>query len=62
VLHDHFRQFVYSAGGSQARRFFMQLFWLCGILVVWPERNNRIFKAKESTVLQMLEKVNVHSI
>ncbi|GAU33263.1 hypothetical protein TSUD_279370 [Trifolium subterraneum] len=41
---------------------------LCGaclelsIWVVWHERNNRIFKAKESTVHQMLEKVKVHSL
>jgi hypothetical protein len=30
--------------------------------MVWHERNNKIFKAKESTVLQMLEKVKVHSL
>jgi hypothetical protein len=49
-------------GGSQARRSFLQLLWLCSICVVWHERNSRIFKAKESTVLQMLEKVKVHSL
>jgi hypothetical protein len=45
VLHDHFLQFTYSAGGSRARCFFMQLLWLCYIWVVWHERNNKIFKA-----------------
>jgi hypothetical protein len=62
VLQDHFVQFTYSAGGSRARRSFMQLLWLCCIWVIWHERNNRIFKAKESTVLQLLEKVQVHSL
>jgi hypothetical protein len=42
-LDDHFLQFVHSAGGSRARRFFMQLLWLCCIWVVWHERNNKIF-------------------
>jgi hypothetical protein len=31
VLHDNFLQFTYSAGGSRAHRFFMQLLWLCCI-------------------------------
>jgi hypothetical protein len=62
VLHDHFLQFTYSADGSRARRFFMQMLWLCCIWVVWHERNNRIFKAKESTVLQLLERVKVHPL
>jgi hypothetical protein len=60
-IHDHFLQFVYSAGGSQERLFFVQLLCLCCIWVVWLERNNIIFKAKESSVLQMVEKVKVHS-
>jgi hypothetical protein len=62
MLPDYFLQFVYSAGGSRARRFFMQLFWLCCIWVVGHERNNIIFKSKESTVLQLFEKVKIHSL
>jgi hypothetical protein len=62
VLHDQFLQFTYSVGGSRAHRFFMQLLWICCIWVIWHERNNRIFKAKESTVLQLLERVKVHSL
>jgi hypothetical protein len=52
VLHDHFLQFTNSAGGSRVCRLFIQLLWLYCIWVVWHERNNRIFKAKESTILQ----------
>jgi hypothetical protein len=61
-IQDHFVQFVHSTGGSRARRSFMQLLWLCCTWVVWQERNNRIFKAKESAVLQLLEKIKVHSL
>jgi hypothetical protein len=62
VLHDHFFQFTYLAGGSRARRSFMQMLWLCCIWVIWHKRNNIIFKAKESTILQLLEKVQVYSL
>jgi hypothetical protein len=61
-IQDHFVQFTYSVGGSRARHSFLQLLWLFSIWVVWHERNSRIFKAKESTVFQMLEKVKVHSL
>jgi hypothetical protein len=61
-IQDHFVQFVHSAGGSRARRSFMQLLWLCCTWVMCQERNSRIFKAKESTVLQLLEKINVSSL
>jgi hypothetical protein len=61
-IQDYFVQFSHSAGGSRARRSFLQLHWLCSIWVIWHERNSRIFKAKESTVLQMLEKVKVNSL
>ncbi|MCH80569.1 70 kDa peptidyl-prolyl isomerase [Trifolium medium] len=53
TLQDHLVQFTYSVGGSQSRRSFMQLIWLCCIWVVWNERNNRVFKAKEATLHQI---------
>jgi hypothetical protein len=59
-IHDQFLPFVYSAGGSRARHFFMQLLWLYCIWVVWHQRNKRIFKAKESSVIQMVEEFKVH--
>jgi hypothetical protein len=62
LIQDHFVQFIHLAWGNRARRSFMHLLWLCYILVVWQERNSRIFKAKESSVLQLLEKVKVQSL
>jgi hypothetical protein len=62
LIRDHFIQFIHSAGGSSVRRSFLQLLWYifgwCGM----HERNSRVFKAKESTVHHMLEKVQVHFI
>ncbi|MCH82214.1 kinesin-like protein [Trifolium medium] len=62
TLQDHLVQFTHSAGGSRPRRSFMQLIWLCCIWVVWTERNNRVFKDKEATLHQMLDKVKLHSL
>ncbi|GAU15866.1 hypothetical protein TSUD_40870 [Trifolium subterraneum] len=61
-LQDHFIQFIHSSGGQRARRSFLQLIWLCCIWVIWHERNNRIFKAKETTIYQMLDKVKAFSL
>ncbi|GAU20762.1 hypothetical protein TSUD_84800 [Trifolium subterraneum] len=35
TLSDHFVQFTTSAGGTRARRSFMQLIWLACVWVVW---------------------------
>jgi len=55
---DHFVQFSYLAGGTAAKRSFMQL--LC-VWVLWFERNNRHFNNTESSIAQLVEKVQVHS-
>jgi len=57
----HFYQFVYSAGGLRASRSFMQLIWMCCVWVIWNERNSQVFKNKESTIHQLVEKVKLHS-
>jgi hypothetical protein len=55
-IRDHFVQFIHY------RRSFLQLFRLCSIWVVWHEWNSRIFKANESTIHQLLDKIKVHSL
>jgi hypothetical protein len=61
LLQDNIDQFIHASEGSRARRSFLQLIWLCCIYVMWSERNNRVFKAKENTIHQMLDKVKLHS-
>ncbi|WJX19350.1 hypothetical protein P8452_09058 [Trifolium repens] len=60
-LRDHFVQFTYSAGGSRARRSFLQLIWLACVWVVWTEKNHRLFRGSASTPTQMLDKIKLHS-
>jgi len=58
---DHFVQLSYLAGVTASKRSFMQLLWLLCISVLWTERNNRHFNNTESSITQMVEKVQVHS-
>ncbi|GAU45519.1 hypothetical protein TSUD_186760 [Trifolium subterraneum] len=60
-LHDHFVQFTYSAGGSRARRSFLQLIWPTCVWVVWTERNHRLFRGSASSFHQLLDKIKLFS-
>jgi hypothetical protein len=61
-LRDHFVKFTYLAGGSRARRSFLQLIWLVGVWVVWTERNHRLFRDPASTPTHMLDKIKLYSV
>jgi hypothetical protein len=60
-LRDHFIQFTFSAGGSRARRSFLQLIWLASVWVVWTERNHRLFRGSANTTHQLLDKIKLFS-
>jgi hypothetical protein len=60
-LRDHLVQFTSSAGGSRARRSFMQLIWLACAWAVWTERNHRLFRGSASTLHQLLYKIKLFS-
>ncbi|CAJ2630083.1 unnamed protein product [Trifolium pratense] len=60
-IRDHFVQFTLSAGGSRARRSFLQLIWLASVWVVWTERNHRLFRGSVSTTYQLLDKIKLFS-
>ncbi|PNX62724.1 hypothetical protein L195_g061286, partial [Trifolium pratense] len=61
TLSEHFVQFTDSAGGSRARRSFMQLVWLACVWVVWTERNHRLFTGSANSVQHMLDKIKTFS-
>ncbi|CAJ2632137.1 unnamed protein product [Trifolium pratense] len=61
TIRDHFVHFTSSAGGSRARRSFLQLVWLVSVWVIWTERNHRLFRGSTSTSHQLLDKMNLFS-
>jgi len=60
-LSNHFYQFVYFGGASRTIRTFMQLIRLCFMWVLWNERNSRVFKNRDHTVHQLVEKIKLQS-
>ncbi|GAU49412.1 hypothetical protein TSUD_374310 [Trifolium subterraneum] len=60
-LADHFRQFTLSAGGTRARRSFLQLIWLLCVWTISKERNNRLFRNSEQFISQLMDKVKLNS-
>ncbi|GAU34505.1 hypothetical protein TSUD_388170 [Trifolium subterraneum] len=61
TLSDHFVQFTISAGGTRARRSFMQFIWLACVWVVWTEQNHRLFRGTTNSSLHMLDKIKIFS-
>ncbi|GAU25959.1 hypothetical protein TSUD_373600 [Trifolium subterraneum] len=61
ILSDHFVQFTGSAGGSRARRSFMQLIWLACVWVIWTERNHILFRGSANSLIHMLDKIKTFS-
>jgi len=48
---DNFIQFSHSAGGSRARRNCVQLLWFASVWIFWIEKNSRLFKLKERSIM-----------
>jgi len=59
---EHYYQFIHSTGGSAPHRSFVHLIWLCGIWVLWNERNQRLFTNTAQTAVHLLEKVKITSL
>nr|ABD28363.1 hypothetical protein MtrDRAFT_AC148289g7v2 [Medicago truncatula] len=60
-ISNHYLQFRISSGFAIFRCSFMHLLWFASIWVIWKEMNARIFRAKESTMHQLLENIKLIS-
>lgn len=58
---DHFFQFTFLIGQNTTKRSFMQLLWLSCVWMLCTKCNNRRFNNTETTIHQLLEKVQIHS-
>jgi len=54
---DHFTQFIVGGGGSQVRSTLLNAIWFDTVWEIWKERNNRIFKVKECSIMQIVDKI-----
>jgi len=62
AIPDHFMQFIQYAGGLTARRSFFHLIWLQCVWVLWNERNDRLFRGRNCSLPQQLDKVKSNSL
>jgi len=62
VISDHFSQFIHYAGGLKSRRSFFHLIWLLCVWIIWNDRNDRLFRNKQSSLPQLLDKVKSYSL
>jgi hypothetical protein len=58
---DHFNQFSFAGGGTRSRRSIIQVIWFATAWEIWKERNNRIFNAKECSLLQVVDNIKATS-
>jgi len=58
---DHFNQFTYAGGGAKTQRSIMQVLWFATVWEIWKERNNRVFNAKECSILEVVDKIKALS-
>jgi len=61
TLVDHFIQFGTSAGYTKVRCSFMHLISFATPWVIWKERNDKIFRTKQSSFSQLLENIRLLS-
>jgi len=54
---DHFIQFSYIAGAAKSRRLILQGIWFATTWKIWKERNNKIFNAHKSSIMQVVDKI-----
>ena len=56
---DHFTQFGTSAGLAKSRCSIMHLIWFASSWIIWKERNDGLFRAKECSPFQLLENIRL---
>jgi len=53
----HFNQFSWDDGAVKDRRTILQVIWFATTWEIWKERNNRLFNGKQSSIIQVVDKI-----
>jgi len=62
AIPDHFMQFIQYASGLKSRRSLFHLIWLQCVWVLWNDRNDRLFRGRNCSLPQLLDKVKSNSL
>jgi hypothetical protein len=55
----HFDQFRHLGGASKSRQSLLQVIWCATMWEIWKERNNRIFNEKNSSIMQVVDRIKL---
>jgi len=62
VISDHVLQFIhYAVAWNHGVRFFHRIWLLC-VWVLWNDRNDKLFRNKQSSLPHLLDKVKLYSL
>ena len=59
IIVDHFYQFGTSSGFTKSRISFMHLIWFASSWMIWKERNDRLFRGIQHTLIQLVENIKL---
>ena len=54
---DHFTRFVVGGGGSQVWSTMLNVVWFATVWEIWKEKNNKIFKVKNCSIMCIVDKI-----
>ncbi|KEH22114.1 hypothetical protein MTR_7g033295 [Medicago truncatula] len=54
-----FTQFHHFGGVTKSRQSILQVIWFATVWEIWKERNNKIFKAKDSPIIQVVDRIKL---
>ena len=57
----HLYQFSFVGGTQKSKQSLLQVIWMATVWEIWKERNNRIFNAQESYLLQVVDRIKLLS-
>ena len=55
----HFNQFQHFGGVTKSRQSILQVIWLATVWEIWKDRNNKNFKATDSSILQVVDRIKL---
>ena len=55
----HFHQFHHLGGVTKSRKSILQVIWLATVWEIWKARNNKVFNAIDTSILQVVDRIKL---
>jgi len=57
IIYFYIAQFSVGGGGSQVLNTLLNVIWFATVWEIWKERNNKIFKDKDCSIMRIVDKI-----